>query len=102
MSSQLPDSQLPNVDLADAQLPDDVLRALRARRKIDAIKLLREARSIGLKEAREAIESYLAGHPELVSRTPVTEGVSFTSVLIIGVFLVLLYGLYKLFIGPAA
>ncbi len=38
-------------------LPDDVLAALRDDRRIEAIKLLRNARGIGLKEAREIVEA---------------------------------------------
>jgi hypothetical protein len=41
----------------DDPLPDDVLVALKAGRRIDAIRLLREARGIGLKEARDRIEA---------------------------------------------
>jgi len=40
-------------------LPDDVLEALRDRQKIKAIKLLREHRGIGLKEAKEIVDQYL-------------------------------------------
>ena len=38
-------------------LPDDVLAALRDDRRIEAIKRLRNARGIGLKEAREIVEA---------------------------------------------
>ncbi len=40
-------------------LPDDVLAALGADRRIEAIKLLREARGIGLKEARKIVDNAL-------------------------------------------
>jgi hypothetical protein len=39
-------------------LPDNVIEALRARQKIKAIKLLREQRDLGLKEAKEIVEQY--------------------------------------------
>jgi hypothetical protein len=39
-------------------LPDNVIEALRASQKIKAIKLLREQRDIGLKEAKEIVEQY--------------------------------------------
>jgi hypothetical protein len=39
-------------------LPDNVLDALRSRQKIKAIKLLREQRGIGLKEAKDIVDQY--------------------------------------------
>ena len=48
-------------------LPADVIAALHEGRKIDAIKLLREQRGIGLKEAKEEVDAYLREHPELAS-----------------------------------
>lgn len=40
-------------------------------RKIDAIKLLREETGVGLKEAKELVETYAVDHPELIEqRTP--------------------------------
>jgi hypothetical protein len=40
-----------------ASLPPDVVAAMSAGRKIEAIKLLREAHGIGLKEAKAAVEA---------------------------------------------
>ncbi len=42
-------------------LPKEVIAALRRGAKIEAIKLLRTARRIGLKEAKEEVETYLRG-----------------------------------------
>ena len=39
-----------------AKLPEDILRALQTGKKIEAIKLYREATGVGLKEAKEFIE----------------------------------------------
>ncbi len=39
------------------ELPPEVVEALRANRKIEAIKLLREATGLGLREAKERIEA---------------------------------------------
>jgi hypothetical protein len=39
-----------------AHVSDDIVAALRANRKIEAIKLYREATGVGLKEAKEFIE----------------------------------------------
>ena len=44
-------------DTAGTDLPPDVMQALRAGHKIEAIKRLREARGMGLKEAKDAVEA---------------------------------------------
>ena len=46
---------------AASLLPDDVLDALRGGHRIEAIKRLREATGLGLKEAKDLIEAYEAG-----------------------------------------
>jgi hypothetical protein len=43
--------------LPDDGLPDDVLEALEAGQRIEAIKRLRSARGIGLKQARDIVEA---------------------------------------------
>ena len=40
----------------DADLPPEVLDAIRSNRKVEAIKRLREATGMGLKEAKHAVE----------------------------------------------
>ena len=45
------------------QLPPRAIDALRNGRKIEAIKILREASGIGLKEAKEAVERFEDEHP---------------------------------------
>lgn len=46
---------------AASVLPDDVLDALRGGNKIEAIKRLREATGLGLKEAKDLVEAHEAG-----------------------------------------
>ena len=41
------------------ELPADVRDAVDANRKIEAIKLLREQQSLGLKEAKEIVDAYI-------------------------------------------
>ena len=48
-----------------AELPTDVIAAIQANRKIEAIRLLREAQGIGLREAKEAVEAYIKANPHL-------------------------------------
>jgi len=45
------------------RLPEQVISQIRAGRKIQAIKLLREARGIGLKEAKQAVDAYMRENP---------------------------------------
>lgn len=49
----------------EGQLPPEAVAALNAGRKIEAIKIVREQQGIGLKEAKELVEGYLAVHPEI-------------------------------------
>lgn len=48
------------------QLPLAVVGALRRGDQIEAIKLLREDRQIGLKEAKDEVERYLQANPALL------------------------------------
>ncbi len=52
----------------NGDLPADVLAALQKGQKIEAIKLLREARGIGLKEAKEAVERHVQEDPMLKAK----------------------------------
>ena len=47
-------------------LPDDVLDALQQGQTIEAIKLLRTATGLGLKEAKDVIDAQQKGHPVTV------------------------------------
>lgn len=51
-----------------APLPQAALSALQQGRKIEAIKLVREAEGLGLKEAKDRVEAYVAGDPMLKER----------------------------------
>ena len=51
---------------SDAELPDSVIELIHANRKIDAIKLLREQRGLGLKEAKHAVEVYARNNPHML------------------------------------
>lgn len=47
------------------ELPGEVIVAIQQGQKIQAIKLLREAKGMGLKESKDAVDAYLQAHPEL-------------------------------------
>lgn len=46
-------------------IPPNAVAALNAGRKVEAIRIVRESQGIGLKEAKDLVDSYVALHPEL-------------------------------------
>jgi ribosomal protein L7/L12 len=50
---------------SSVELPADALSELQAGNKIEAIKLLRVASGLGLKEAKDLVERYVAAQPGL-------------------------------------
>ena len=54
----------------DSELPADVVAAIHARKKVNAIKLLRAERGIGLKEAKEIVDDYVSGLPPGIANPP--------------------------------
>jgi hypothetical protein len=82
---------------SELELPEDVKTAIHANRKIEAIKLLREHRGIGLKESKQAVEEYIA---QLPAGVPTRSGQSDTGLgrlLFLGFCVALVYLLYKYF-----
>jgi hypothetical protein len=49
-------------------LPASAIEHLRHGRKIEAIKIVREATGLGLKEAKDAVDSHLARNPMLAEQ----------------------------------
>jgi Ribosomal protein L7/L12 C-terminal domain len=47
------------------ELDTDIIEMVKNGRKIDAIKLIRERRNLGLKESKDLVDSYFKQHPEL-------------------------------------
>lgn len=73
-------------------LDSATIAALTQGRKIQAIKLIREQQGIGLKEAKAAVDAYLAEHPELKTAEPP----STARVLLLACAIALIFGVYKL------
>ena len=57
-------------------LPVQVIAALQQGNKLEAIKLLRKAQGIGLKDAKDSVESYIAHHPQLQQKFAATTNVT--------------------------
>ncbi len=75
--------------------PDDVLEALRAKRKIEAIKLLRQAQNLELKEAKIAIDDYIEKHSDLFTEGEIREETGFRSLVVVSGIGLILYMVYR-------
>ena len=53
-------------------LPEEAVAALRQNRLIEAIKITRTATGLGLKESKDAVESYLLTNPPLKAKIDAT------------------------------
>lgn len=76
-------------------LPDDVIAAIRAGHKVEAIKRLREARGLGLKEAKDAVDAYARAHPDAVASAPALEESGMNPLVIIIILAILGYLAYR-------
>jgi len=54
---------------APTELPESAVNAIRANKKIEAIKILREERGLDLKEAKHEVEAYMQANPSVVGST---------------------------------
>lgn len=76
-------------------LSPEAIAALEAGKKIEAIKVLREQRGIGLKQAKIEVDQYISEHPELNLQTTQSVG----RVILIAVVVIIVFGIYKQFAG---
>lgn len=79
-----------------SNLPPDVLEAIHANRKIEAIKLLREYRHLGLKEAKEIVDEYTTRNPGMIVKRRSTTETGAGRVILTVILLAVLYGIYRL------
>jgi hypothetical protein len=77
------------------ELPNDVLDAVHSNRKIEAIKLLRVHRNLGLKEAKHVIDAYVAENPQLIRQPPAEEGSGFGRIFFVGIVMAVIYFAYR-------
>jgi hypothetical protein len=83
------------VDTHD-DLPEAVRGAIRAKRKIEAIKLLREHENIDLKEAKDRVEAYAAAHSYGIARRPSGSRSLSNAVIILSAIAAAAYAAYRL------
>ena len=77
------------------KLSAQVLKAIHAGRKIEAFKLLREERELGLKEAKHIVDAYTTANPQLVVQRGSGGGLGV--IVIILVIAALAYTAYRVF-----
>ncbi len=82
----------------DTELPFEVVAAIRAHRKIEAIKLLRERTSLGLKQAKDAVEAYQRDNPMYggSNRSNLGSETGIGRVVLLLLLVAVLYGAYQL------
>ena len=80
---------------ADPELPEEVITAIRAKRKIEAIKLLREHWGLDLKEAKQAVDAYERRHPEEVAMQPLQVESGLGRLLLVALVLFAMYLAYS-------
>lgn len=75
----------------------EVIEAIKSRRKLQAIKLLRNETGLGLKEAKEAVEAYIETNAELkeVMNASKTGGLSQENIVHIIILLIVVFVIYK-------
>lgn len=79
----------------ESDLPEDVIAAIRANRTIDAIKLVRQHTGLGLKEAKDIVDAYVASNPSAVIGAPRAESGG-GRLLLAGVLAAAAYAAYRL------
>jgi Ribosomal protein L7/L12 C-terminal domain len=79
------------------ELPAPVIAEIEGRRKVSAIKLLRAELGIGLKEAKELVDTYIAQHPSHSTHQPSQSSGGFGRLFFAIAILGLGYSLYRHF-----
>jgi hypothetical protein len=82
---------------SDFDLSTDVIEAIRANRKIDAIKRLREHRGADLKEAKQEIDAYIRENPQVSALRPPKAESNFGRLILIAILLGGAYAAYRYF-----
>lgn len=76
-------------------LPADVIAAIQAKRKIEAIRLLREQRRIDLKDAKEMVEAYMDAHPRAADGRHTYNDSNAGRLVLIAIVLAVIYAAYR-------
>lgn len=78
---------------SEGVFPLAAVSALQGGKFIDAVKIVREARGIGLKDAKDTVDRYIASEPLIRSRIEAIRGERRRNALLWGIALVLVAGL---------
>jgi hypothetical protein len=86
--------------ISDSELPPEVVKAITQGRKIEAIKLLREATGIGLANAKVLVDRAVRRHAEINPQMPNSiKEVGSGKLVGLTLLLVIAYGLYRFVTG---
>lgn len=84
---------------ANQDLPEDVIEAIQAGRKIEAIKLLRGHWDLGLKEAKETVEAHIEDRTVARPTSLVSHDPGPARFVVLVAVVVILYLVYRYFAG---
>ena len=92
-----------NASSISSTLPPDAIAALNKGNKIEAIKIVRVARHIGLKQSKDLVETYLATQPALQRKIEMKQADARRGCLIwiVSLALIGVAAIYYLFLKPA-
>jgi len=82
---------------SDLDLPSDVIEAIHANKKIEAIKRLRAHRDLGLKEAKLTVEAYARENPRPNMPSMHQSESGLGRIVLLAIALGLLYSAYRYF-----
>ena len=80
-------------------LPESAVNAIRANRKIEAIKILREERGLDLKEAKHEVEAYMQANPSAAGSTSPPRASGANPLMILVVLALAGYLVYRLLVA---
>lgn len=81
----------------ELNLSETVTSTIQSGRKIDAIKALREETGLDLKDAKDAVDTYIRANPHLAAPVGANTGSSFGRLVIIGIIVAAIIAIYRIF-----
>jgi hypothetical protein len=82
-----------------ASIPLDAVAALERGRKVEAIKITRQATNVGLKTAKDAVEAYMVANPSTFVRFKEQQRKMAIGPLVLVLVVALAFIVYRFFVG---
>ena len=83
-----------NSDYLVGRMPNFIVHAIQHGRKIEAIKHVRQHYQVGLKQAKQIVEEYIAENGGAENEQPETAGLTIERVILLLIVAAIIYGLY--------